>query len=91
MLHVFLSCNLKKFVAESRKRFNFSCNLKKKAVRGVVGGGGGGSRTALIYSVKNYKSRAATCNVFFGGETSCINNCYLSQHLKESLQKVAKQ
>ena len=30
MLHVFLLCNLKKFVAESRKRFNFSCNLKKK-------------------------------------------------------------
>ena len=62
IVHVVLLCNLEKFVAESKERFNFSCNLKRTKIQ-------------LHERVLYVKVMRATCNRSFC-ETRCTKSCY---------------
>ena len=65
MLFVVLLCNWKKFVAESRKLFNFSCKLKKKIIENSVAREG----------VKRKLNHASNLQKKFFYEANCTKSC----------------
>ena len=55
LLHKFLLCKLKKCVSKTRKRFNFSCDLRKNQ---------------LQKGVLHLQIARATCNNFFARQAA---------------------